>query len=155
MVQPNLLSVDLIKRLSAKVSGFQVPQCSDHAPDGIFRLNTDKAVRRFRQLKPDLEGVVRVENRHGKIKYPQPTQAQIDVIIGWWWDTSIKRSAVEAKVSAMLNADIPHHKIRDWVAKATGSPARQLHQFYAENIWKDAGGPPDLLDMLQAPDPVK
>ena len=76
MVQPNLLSVPLIKRLAELVSGFHVPECGD------FKLNTEKNIRLFRRLKPKLEGVERVENRRGQVKYPPPTQEQMKVIVG-------------------------------------------------------------------------
>ena len=118
MVQPNLLSFSELRRLAGMVKGFLVPEC------GHFELKTDKAIQMFRKLKPDLADVERIENRGGKIKYPQPTEAQMHNIVGWWRDPNLKRSDVVSRVSEMLGADVPAHWVRDKVLKATGSAAR-------------------------------
>lgn len=120
MVQPNILTFEEIKVVSRKGCNFHVPECGD------FNLNTDKAIRLFRQLKPEIKGVVRVENRHGKIKYPQPTQDQVETIVGWWRDTTLKRAQVVEKVCVLLGADVPDHWVRDRVKKATGTAARSV-----------------------------
>jgi len=118
MVQPNLLSLSELKFLTSIVANFHVPECGD------FKLNTDKAIKLFRQLKPKLDGVERVENRGGRVKYPQPTQLQMDRMVGWWRDTSLKRDQVVDNVSDMLGEPVPAHWIRDQVKKETGSVAR-------------------------------
>lgn len=120
MVQPNLLSLEEIRMISRQGSNFHVPECGD------FNLNTDKAIRLFRQLKPKLKDVVRVENRRGQVKYPQPTEAQMETIVGWWRDTALKRAAVVEKVCVLMNADVPDYWVRDQVTKATGSAARNV-----------------------------
>ncbi|MEO1637768.1 MAG: hypothetical protein AAFU41_00805 [Pseudomonadota bacterium] len=120
MVQPNLLSIAEIKRLAGMVAGFYVPECGD------FKLQTDKAIQMFRKLKPDLADVERVENRGGKVKYPQPNQDQLNNVVRWWRDPALKRSDVVRKVSEMLGVDVPAHWVRDKVLKATGSAARKM-----------------------------
>lgn len=118
MVQPNLLSAAELKLVSQRGSNFHVPECGD------FNLKTDTAIQLFRKLKPPLPGVERVENRHGKIKYPQPTEADIKMIVEWWRNTGLKQKAVTSKVSALMGAQVPTYWVRDQVKKATGSAAR-------------------------------
>lgn len=117
MVQPNLLTVKEIKLLSGNNCDFYVPEC------GTFKLNTERNIRLFRNLKPDLE-IERAETRHGKVKWPQPTPRQIKTWIGWW-QSSMKRSEVVAKVREDAGAEVPDHWVRDQIIKATGTAARK------------------------------
>lgn len=117
VVQPNLLTVDLIKRISGLVQAFHIPGHGD------FKLRTDRNIRLFRKLKPEIEGVKRVENRGAVQKYPTPTERQRLLMMDWW-HSGEKLAEVVDRVSEMLMADVPSHWVRDQVKKWTGSAAR-------------------------------
>lgn len=118
LVQPNLLSVSQITRIARAVSGFEVPKC------GTFKLNREDNIRRFRQLKPDLEGVERLDKRGGTVRYPQPTDVQMERLVGWWHDRALTREQIVERASGLMGASVPIHWVRDKVGKATGSKSR-------------------------------
>ena len=117
MVQPTLITSAIMRRLVKLTPNFEV---IGHGP---LDASSETAFQKLRRLEPMVKDAV--EARKGpNTRYPQPTLAQIHVIVSYWHGSMKPGQYMPLVREMMQEPDLPQTAVRDWVVKWTGSVKR-------------------------------